>query len=201
MRLECVEDVKLLVRPQRQKLLNQFARVGAPDKAGDVHVDKGGHQVLAVKAIHDASMTRNGVGKIFDFKGPLESTCEEPSKWANERGEGGERNAVDLERVHPHGFPANERLDHPGNVVLLQAEQVRWLTVHSETVGVIVVFHRTDEASVPRHHVGEQKAKHHSSKEAPNEAFPGLLWRELHTENNTVSKGYFCSSGLVLNYL
>lgn len=46
-----------------------------------------------------------------------------------------------------------------------------------------------------------QKAKHHSSKEAPNEAFPGLLWRELHTENNTVSKGYFCSSGLVLNYL
>lgn len=40
----------------------------------------------------------------FDFKGPLESTCEEPSKWANERGEGGERNAVDLERVHPHGF-------------------------------------------------------------------------------------------------
>lgn len=37
----------------------------APDKAGDVHVDKGGHQVLAVKAIHDASMTRNGVGKIL----------------------------------------------------------------------------------------------------------------------------------------
>lgn len=52
-------------------------------------------------------------------------------------------------------YPANERLDHPGNVVLLQAEQVRWLTVHSETVGVVVVFHRTDKASVPRHHIGE----------------------------------------------
>lgn len=121
--------MKLLIWPQRQKLLNQFARVRAPtteqgtflsrassfagpvthvalwslnsllvrerdlrgsinsnnrkphscftthssgstsrpapDKAGDVHIDEGGHQVLAVKAIHDASMTRNGIGKIL----------------------------------------------------------------------------------------------------------------------------------------
>lgn len=40
----------------------------------------------------------------FDFKGPFESTCEEPSEWADERGEGGEGCAVDLERVHPHCF-------------------------------------------------------------------------------------------------
>lgn len=105
-RLQCIEDVELLIRPQRQKLLNQLARVWAPDKAGDIHVDKGGHQVLAVKAIHDASMTRNGVGEVFNFKGSLESTCEEPSKWADERGKGGESDAVDLERVHPHRFPA-----------------------------------------------------------------------------------------------
>lgn len=91
---------------------------------------------------------------------------------------------MDLERVHPHGFPANYRLDHSRDVVLLQAEEVRWLTVHREAVGVIVVFHRTDEASVPRHHIGEQKAKHHSGKEAPNETFPGLLRRELQTETH-----------------
>lgn len=40
----------------------------------------------------------------FDFKGSLESTCEEPSKWTDERGKGGESDAVDLERVHPHRF-------------------------------------------------------------------------------------------------
>lgn len=40
----------------------------------------------------------------FDFKGPFESTCEEPSKWTDERGKGGEGDAVDLERVHPHRF-------------------------------------------------------------------------------------------------
>jgi hypothetical protein len=40
----------------------------------------------------------------FDFKGPFESTGEEPSERADERGEGGEGDAVDLERVHPHRF-------------------------------------------------------------------------------------------------
>lgn len=179
MGLQCVEDVELLIWSQGQELLDQFAWVGSPDEAGDVHIDKGGHQILAVKAIHDASMARNGVGKVFDFKGSFESTCEEPSKGADEGGKGGEGNAVNLEWVHPDSFPASDRLDHPRNVVLLQPEQVRGLTVHREAVGIIVVLHRADETSVPRHHVGQQKAKHHSSKEAPDEAFPGLLWGEL----------------------
>ena len=33
-----------------------------------------------------------------------------------------------------------------------------------------------------------QKAKHHSGKEAPNEAFPGLLWRELNEWGPTKEK-------------
>lgn len=36
-----------------------------PDEAGDVNVDEGGHEVLAVKPIHDAPVTRDGVGKIL----------------------------------------------------------------------------------------------------------------------------------------
>ena len=36
-----------------------------PDKTSNIHVDKGGHQILAVKAIHDASMARNGIGKVL----------------------------------------------------------------------------------------------------------------------------------------
>lgn len=40
-RLECVEDVKLLVRPQRQKLLNQFARVWAPTTEPEASLSRG----------------------------------------------------------------------------------------------------------------------------------------------------------------
>ena len=36
-----------------------------PDKTGNVHVDKGSHQILAVKAIHDAAMAGNGIGKVL----------------------------------------------------------------------------------------------------------------------------------------
>lgn len=36
-----------------------------PDEAGDVDVDEGGHEVLAVEPVHDAAVTRDGVGKIL----------------------------------------------------------------------------------------------------------------------------------------
>lgn len=36
-----------------------------PDETGDVDVHEGGHEVLAVEAVHDASVTRDGVGKIL----------------------------------------------------------------------------------------------------------------------------------------
>lgn len=41
-----------------------------------------------------------------------------------------------------------------------------------------------------------QKAKEHSSKEAPNEAFPGLLRRQLWTENKFLAKGILISQAL-----
>lgn len=40
----------------------------------------------------------------FDFKGSFESTSEEPSKGADERGKSREGNAVNLEGVHPDCF-------------------------------------------------------------------------------------------------
>lgn len=36
-----------------------------PDEAGDVDIDKGGHEVLAVESVHDATVTRDGVGEIL----------------------------------------------------------------------------------------------------------------------------------------
>lgn len=41
------------------------ARVYLPDEAGDVDVNKGGHEVLTVEPVHDASVTRDGVGKVL----------------------------------------------------------------------------------------------------------------------------------------
>lgn len=37
-----------------------------PDKACDVHINKGSHQVLTVKAIHDTSMPWDCVGEILN---------------------------------------------------------------------------------------------------------------------------------------
>lgn len=56
-------------------------------------------------------------------------------------------------------YHANDWLDHLRNVVLLQTKEVRGLTVHSEAVGVIVVLHGADKASVPGHHIGQLRMK------------------------------------------
>ena len=41
----------------------------------------------------------------------------------------------------------------------MQAKQVGGLAVHSEAVGVVVVLHGADKASVPRHHIGQLRTK------------------------------------------
>lgn len=46
-------------------MLTDVLLCGVPDEAGDVDVDKGGHEVLAVESVHDATVTRDGVGKIL----------------------------------------------------------------------------------------------------------------------------------------
>ncbi len=46
-------------------LLNELLRRGSPDEAVDVDVDKGSHEELAVKAVHDAAVTRNDVAKVL----------------------------------------------------------------------------------------------------------------------------------------
>lgn len=36
-----------------------------PDEASNVDINKCGHEVLAVESVHNATMTRDGVGKIL----------------------------------------------------------------------------------------------------------------------------------------
>lgn len=69
---------------------------------------------------------------------------------------------------HVNGtYQANDRPDHLRNVVLLQTEEVRGLTVHSEAVGVIVVLHGADKASVPGHHIGQLRMKSRDGQRRP----------------------------------
>lgn len=42
--------------------------VYSPDETSDVDVHKGGHEVLTVKPVHDASMARDRVGKILKWE-------------------------------------------------------------------------------------------------------------------------------------
>lgn len=51
-----------------------------PDEAGDVDVDEGGHEILAVKPVHDAAVAWDGVCKILKRE-------REKKKRVKERGE------------------------------------------------------------------------------------------------------------------
>ena len=82
-----IEDVHLVFVLQLVDHVNDFGRIGRLDEADDVHVDEGGHQILAIEAVHNASVAGDHVAKVFDFEGSLEATGEEAAKRANDRAE------------------------------------------------------------------------------------------------------------------
>lgn len=53
----------------------------------------------------------------------------------------------------PH--PASERLQDGGQSVVLKLEEIGRLTVHLETVGVVVEFHRAHKVAVAGQQIGE----------------------------------------------
>ena len=63
-----------------------------------VQVREEAHNELAVHAVRDATVARNGVAEILDLEGALEARCEEAAKGRDERGERGE-----VEGVEVHG--------------------------------------------------------------------------------------------------
>lgn len=70
-----------------------------PDEAGDVDVDEGGHEVLAVEPVHDAAVTRDGVGKILQ---QVQKKKEEKGKRKKSREVNGE--VLDAECGRRCGF-------------------------------------------------------------------------------------------------
>ena len=73
-----VKDFDLVFSFQLIDHIIDFWRIGSPDKAGNVHVDKGSHQILTIKTVHDATVTRDDVAKVLDFEGSLEATGKKP---------------------------------------------------------------------------------------------------------------------------
>lgn len=107
--LQRVEDAELLFGLKQQQLLQQLAgvrapatqrsdisappttrfkngprppaRLHSPDEAGDVDVRERGHQVLTVKAIHDAAVAGDSARKVLqDRRGDLRNTVQPPER-------------------------------------------------------------------------------------------------------------------------
>lgn len=64
-----------------------------------------------------------------------------------------EEEEEDEENAASH--PSGGRLQDAGQDVVLELEELRWLTVHLEAVGVVVEFHRAHKVAVAGHDVGE----------------------------------------------
>lgn len=52
-------------------------------------------------------------------------------------------------------YTSSDRLQDAGQGVVLELEKIRWLTVHLETIGVVVEFHRAHKVAVAGHYIGE----------------------------------------------
>lgn len=105
----------------------------------------------------------------------------------------------------PH--PSSGGLQDAGQDIVLELEKLRWLTVHLETVGIIVEFYRAHKVAVTGHDVGElggdqasvrtqsltrirektgkylnicyQNSKHNGGEESTNKPLPSLLRWQL----------------------
>ena len=67
------------------------------NEARVVHKSNGSHDELAVHSVGHAAMSRNRVAKVLDLEGTLQSRCEEATEWSDQRGEGSERQDMELD--------------------------------------------------------------------------------------------------------
>lgn len=69
-------------------------------------------------------LTTQRTWAYFDFERSFESAGKEAPKWPDQRGEGGESDAVDLERVHVHRF-LQRKTRHPEQPSVIQLSCTR----------------------------------------------------------------------------
>lgn len=84
--------------------MDDFRWVWCLYETWDVYVDEGGHQILAIESVHNATVAWDNIAKVLDFEGSFEATGEETAKRANDRAEQWQRQWVQYKRVHDHGL-------------------------------------------------------------------------------------------------
>ena len=93
----------------------------------DVDIDKGGHEELAIKSVHNAPMSRYQVTKILDLECSLESRSKETTKWTNDGCKERHEEAVNEERIDCeccfHSQDPTPGGDGVRKAILLRSEQ------------------------------------------------------------------------------
>ena len=106
-----------------------------------VHEGEKPHDELTVHAIGHAAVPRNGMAKILDFEGTLESRGEESAERRNQRSKCGEDHGVDLHRLHGKAelrvFRQEEQLRE--SVLVREEHRVGLALQTSEDVGAKVL--------------------------------------------------------------
>ena len=83
-----------------------------------IHEGEEAHDELAIHAIGDAAVARDGLAEVLDFEGAFEARGEEAAKGRDERGEGCEDEDVEL-----HGGDEDGAVDlRPGGVMVGSGE-------------------------------------------------------------------------------
>ena len=91
--------------------------------------------------------------------------------------------------VQVESYPSSDRLQDGGQGVVLQLEQVRWFTVHLESVGVVVELHWTHKVAVASHHIGELQAEEAS------------VTHRLYVSKSCGESAVWCLTGLRRSFL
>lgn len=108
-------------------MLQQLSRSRYVDEAVDVDIDKGGHEELAVKSVHNAPMSWYQITKILDLECSLESRSKETTKRTNDGCKERHEEAVNEERINCEGSFHSQNSSPGGNgvrkAILLWSEQ------------------------------------------------------------------------------
>lgn len=153
------------------------------DEAVDVNIDKGSHEELTVKPVHDATVTGDDVTEVLDLECSLESRSKEATERSNNRGKERHEETVNEERVESDCFLHVQKPPPCGEClwqrVLCWSEESTGLTHHGHPLQLGTVLDGTHQVGNIDHGVGQTQAHEHCGDATANKSLPGLLWAQL----------------------
>lgn len=154
-----------------------------------VHEREEAHDELAVHAVSDTTVARNGLAKVLDLESALETGSKESTERSDQRSESGEGQDVELNGFHPEGLVQAKDFKR---VRLRREDRVRNTFQTGQSIRAQVVD-RTDEVRVTDQQVGHEITKGNSAGPCAEESLNSLLWGELNklcpSKANTANVG------------